>query len=258
MGAKTTDHVGLPGVLRRSGYLQGMFILVVLLCGAMGWGWLMHVTVERIDVRQAHYTDPEEVREIADVDSGDVLFDISPRLVADRVARLPWVRKAGVTRLPTGKLLISLREREPVALALGTDGRETFYLDRDGYQMPAVDGASFDVPLVSGYPESFHPVKPTDDSLVLQVLDALDREAEGAGILISEVLLRDGECWLQLEPTGERGSTPVRLGRDEIRDKLVRLTAFWNQRVLPGQDSRFDLIDLRFSSRIITQEENRD
>jgi len=235
-----------------------MFILAILLLSAMAWGWLMRVTVREIDVRNTVNADAAEVRELAEVDSGDVLFDISPRLVADRVSRLPWVRAASITRLPTGRLIVSIEEREPVVRVLTQSGRQEFYLDRDGYQMPPTDAASYDVPLLTGYPEKYHPVTPTSDADVIEMLAALDTERESAGVFISEVLLRDKELWLQLEPAGKTASTPVRLGTGDIAAKLRRLSSFWEQRITLRQDRIFDLIDLRFSSQIITKEKGRD
>jgi cell division protein FtsQ len=235
-----------------------MFILIILMAAAMAWGWLMQVRIVRIDVRQAVNADTDEIRELAGVDSGDVMFDLVPGLIADRVARHPWVSGAHITRMPTGKLIIAVREREPVVRVLASSGRPAFYLDAEGFQMHPSGAQSYDVPLLSGYPEEFHPTIPTGDVHLLTFLQALDREKERAGILVSEVVYRQGEVWLQLEPSGNHASTPVRLGSDDFTTKLQRLSAFWTQRVHPGQSRTFELIDLRFSSQIIARESQRE
>ena len=249
---------GLPGYIRRSGFLEGIVVLIVLACGILGWGWLMQVTVERIDVRGTTNALPEEIRELAGVDSGDVMFQIQSEVVADRVARHPWVAKTTITRLPTGVLILGIQERDPIVQVLLPSGRPGFYLDRDGYPMQPSDSSSYDVPLLSGYRDDFHPTSPSADEQTLRFLTALDRERTEAGILISEIVLREGEVWLWLEPSGRHGSTPVRLGADHFQDKLKRLAAFWTQRVSRSQDREFQLIDLRFSNQIISREEKRD
>ena len=56
-----TEH--LHGYMRRSGFIQGIAILLVLAGGFMGWSWLMEVTLERIEIRgfgsfSLHYRAP--------------------------------------------------------------------------------------------------------------------------------------------------------------------------------------------------------
>lgn len=249
---------GLPGYMRRSGFLEGILVLIVLASGILGWGWLMQVTVERVDVRGSTNALPDEIRELAGVGRGDLMFQIESDLVAERVSRHPWVAHTSITRLPTGVLILGISERVPVAQVLSRTGRPAFYLDRDGYPMLPSDSTSYDVPLLSGYPYEFHPANPSSDDQTLSFLAALASERDNAGILISEIVLREGEVWLWLEPSGRHGSTPVRLGTDRFDEKLKRLAAFWSQRMEGSQDREFKLIDLRFSSQIISREEKWD
>jgi len=55
--------------MRRSGFLEGILVLIVLASGILGWGWLMQVTVERVDVRGSTNALPDEIRELAGVGS---------------------------------------------------------------------------------------------------------------------------------------------------------------------------------------------
>ena len=57
--------MGLQGYITRSGYLQGMFILIVLVSGIMGWVWLMGVIVDRVDVHGTTHADEQEIRDLA-------------------------------------------------------------------------------------------------------------------------------------------------------------------------------------------------
>lgn len=249
--------MGFPGYIRRSGYLQGMFILIVLVSGIMGWGWLMSVSVERLNVQGSKNAEPDEIRELARIDTGSVMFQISPGLVADRVSRHPWVARANVTRLPTGTLAIGIHERVPIMQILLPSGRPGFYLDAHGYQMPPSSGSAYDIPLLTGYPEEYHPMSPTADVRILEFLKALANTRERAGILISEAILTQGEFWLRLEPSQLHDSTPVRLGYNDFEKKLERLAQFWDQHMVRRQDRLFELIDLRFSGQIIAREKAR-
>ncbi len=249
--------MGFPGYIRRSGYLQGMFILIVLVSGIMGWGWLMRVEVEHVNVQGASNAGPDEIRDLARIETGSVMFQTAPRLIADRVSHHPWVARANVTRLPTGTLIIGIRERAPIVQVLLPGGRPGFYLDAYGYQMPPSHASAYDVPLLTGYPEEYHPMRPTEDARMLEFLTALANTRERAGILISEAIVNQGEFWLRLEPSGLHNSTPVRLGYDDFENKLERLAEFWNQRMVRRQDRTFELIDLRFSGQIIAREKAR-
>lgn len=238
----------------RKSLLLALLLLVVLgALGGIGWRWLSGVTVSEVAVAGAEHAVPDSLVALAGVTVGDTLVHLDPVIAADRVRRHPWVETANVRRLPTGTVLITVDERAPVALVLER-GRPSHYLDRHGYGMPRVEGAAYDVPVLRGLRDAYHPVTPVHDSLALGVLDALasvDPETNG---LVSDVELRGGEAWIYTVPAGTRGSIPVRLGSGDIAAKLRRLNAFWTQSVLPQPATRFHQIDLRFASQVITRE----
>ncbi len=228
---------------------------VMLGAGVLGRHWQATLPCLRIEVTGAHRAPVDSLVALARVDTGMVLFDIDPALVEDRVARHPWVASARVRRLPTGTLAIRVQERVPVLLVLDARGRPSHYLDADGAQMPAA-GVAFDVPLLRGLDQPYHPVQQVQRPEVRALLAALAGLDPGTEALIAEVDLRaSGEVWIHTTPAGGQGSIPVRLGQDAFAPKLARLRAFWRQGVLPRSDKRFHLIDLRFDSQIITREQ---
>lgn len=238
----------------RKPLLLALVLLVALgALGGVGWRWLSGVTVSEVAVAGAEHAVPDSLVALAGVAVGDTLVHVDPVIAADRVRRHPWVETANVRRLPTGTVLITVDERTPVALALER-GRPSHYLDRHGYGMPRVEGAAYDVPVLRGLGDAYHPVTPVQDSLALGVLDALARVDPETNGLVSDVELRGGEAWVYTVPAGARGSIPVRLGSDDVAAKLRRLKAFWTQAVLPQPATRFQQIDLRFASQVITRE----
>jgi len=240
------------------GLLLALGVLGLGSLGVLGWQWMAALRCERIEIHGLHHADSTALLELAQVDTGMVLLDIDPVLVADRVRRHPWVRKARATRFPTGTLMISVWERAPVVLVLNGRGEPAHYLDRAGFSMPPTKGAVYDVPLLRGLRERTHPVRPLQDERIRALLAALaDADAE-TDALVSELEVQcSGEVVLHTTPVGARGSIPVRLGREDFAEKLARLRAFWYQAVLPQPGKTFTLIDLRFDSQIVTREDVR-
>lgn len=247
----------LQGYIRRSGFLQGMAILLVLSAALMGWRWMQQVTVLRIQIRGYENATEQEIRTLVSIDSGAVMYEVDTILIKDRVIRHPWIEEVTVSRLPTGTLVVDVAERLPVVQTVDRDGRPGFYLDRVGVQLPPVDSTVYDVPLLTGYPEPYQAMHQTENRVVRDFLDEFVDSSDDPDRIISEISYRSGEIWLRLEPVGNHGSTPVRLGNSDFGDRLHRLDAFWNQAILHRQDTIFDLIDLRFSSQIVVRERSR-
>ncbi len=233
--------------------MAGVLGLVVL-AGVLGWRWQATLRVSEVHVAGAGHAPPDSIRALARVDTGAVLYDLEPALIADRVRRHPWVEDAAVRRLPTGTLRIRVTERTPAALAMDDDGTPAFYVDRAGFCMPVPDSADYDVPLLYGLADAYSPTRPIAHAAAREMLAAL--EASEARDLVSELVVApDSTVRLYTRPTGAHGAIAVRLGRGDFTRKLGRLQAFWEQAVVPRPNTRFALIDLRFDSQIVTKEE---
>lgn len=245
---------------RRVGpWLAGTVIVIAVLgVGGLGWHWTSTLQCERVEVTGTLHAPPEAILDLARVDTGGVLFDVDPDLVADRVRRHPWVMAAEVTRFPTGTLSVHVYERRPVVLVLDGAGRASHYLDAAGYAMPLTGDAVYDVPVLHGFDEPYHPVRRVQDPQVRGVLAALGAAGAETDALVSEVELRDETVWIRTTPLQERASVPVRLGRTDYGRKLDVLQAFWRQAVLTQPTTTFEWIDLRFDSQVVTREGTHD
>lgn len=242
----------------RGRLLRGVVTVVVLAAlgtlGTFGWQWLSTLPCQRIELAGLQRADSTALMELARVDTSMLLIDIDPAMVADRVRRHPWVRTASATRFPTGTLRITVQEQVPVVLVLDRRGRPAHYLDRAGFAMPLADGALYDVPLLRGLTERYHPVRRLQDERVrdlLALFAGLDAETDA---LVSELELTSSGVHLYTTPVGGRGSLEVQLGRAGFAEKLKRLRAFWHQAVLPQPDKPFHVIDLRFDGQIVTRD----
>ncbi len=223
--------------------------------GVLGWQWMTSLRCQRIELAGLHHADSTALMELAQVDTAMVLFEIDPAIVADRVRRHPWVRTATATRWPTGTLRIAVQERVPMVLVMDRRGRPAYYLDRAGFAMPLASEAVYNLPLVRGLNERYHPVRRLQNEPVREFLDVFARLDAETDALVSELeVVASGEVRLRTTPAGARGSFEVWLGRDGFAEKLRRLRAFWQQAVLPQPDKSFPVIDLRFDGQIVTRE----
>lgn len=228
-----------------------------LLVLVIAWGWhgLSGATVRGLVVHGTGHAAEAEVLDLARVSLDSALYAVSPVVVADRVRRHPWVREATVSRLPTGTVSIRVHERKPVLLALSQAGEPVYYVDAEGFRMPYAPGSDYPVPVLRGLAERYHPVTPIRHAGVRALAAALVDLDPDVDALLSEFrALPDGSVQLDTAPTPRGRTLTVRLGSTDLRARLERLRAFWEQVVLVRPDARFAWIDLRFDSQIVTSE----
>lgn len=236
---------------RRLAMASALALVVAL--GVFGWRWQATLQLSSVDVVGTTHAPPDSLRALARVDTGTVLFDVEPVLVADRVRRHPWVEDASVMRLPTGTLRIHVTERTPAALVMTDDGAPAFYVDRRGFCMPLPERAGYDVPLLHGIADAYSPTRPIAHETVRHMLDALP-ESDAHRLIAEWVVHPDSTLWAYTRPTSAHDAIRVDMGRTDFPQKLRRLHAFWTQAVQPRPDTHFARIDLRFDSQIVTEE----
>ena len=236
-------------------------LVVVVAMGAGGftaWKWVRQVTLREIAISGMVNANERDILDLMRIDSGMVMVDLNPSLLEDRVVRHPWVEQASVSRLPSGKLVVRVTERSPVALHLDGSGRARHWIDRHGYRMPPTRQASYDVPLISGRLEAWHPLKPIADPSVMELVEALGRATPELDAILSEFIRGEHGWEARLTAAGKHASIPVILGEVDIQERLDGLLAFWTQQVLTHQNTEFELIDLRFDGRITVTEHPRE
>lgn len=253
----TTD---IPNMApKKRGLLSKLVLLMALASsatvGLLGWNWLNGLVCHNVSVSGNVHADVREVMSAARVDTGGALFGIDAVLIADRVERHPWVKNARITRLPPSTLSIHIEERVPVMLVIDADGVPSAYLDADGYSMPVTAHSTFDLPLIAGVKLPTNPneaVKSRSVRELVRTVAAIDLVVD---VLISSFVVEaNGQIGLRSVPVNGQGSIVVRLGRRDFDEKLGRLYAFWHQAVITRPGHRYDFIDLRFDSQIVTKE----
>ncbi len=174
----------------------------------------------------------------------------SPTIVADRIRRHPWIRWAQAKCTWNARMQIHVVERQPVLRAMPPGNDWGYYLDQEGFRMPAT--YAVDVPIVRGEEvEPFHPLRPIESALVRKLARAVANVEKRTDALLSEFVVEGGEVRLYTPATSGFASTEVRLGREYFGERMVVLTAFWFQAML--LQPNIGLVDLRFREQVITR-----
>lgn len=233
----------------------------VLALGLLGWRWRANATVDRVRVTGTQHAPADTLQRLAQVDRGATMMAVELTLVADRVARHPWVKGATVEpNWMSGVLEIAVTERTPAALAVDVQGRPAYYLDRSGHAMPLPDSAGYDVPLVRGLeaetpwtrPDTVQ--SPTSLRRVLRVLP----EADVTDLVAEIELGADDTIRLTTTSIGPYDALPVRLGSGDVSHKLRTLRAFAQQVLATSPKEPIEHIDLRFDGQVVTRKKALD
>jgi cell division protein FtsQ len=105
--------------------------------------------VRTIDVQGAVYTNPDQLSAIVDGLRGEAILLVDTRKVERQLENIAWVESARVSTQFPHRVLIDIREREPIATFAGSDGKYRV-IDRDGRVLDVVDGIPIDYMLVTG------------------------------------------------------------------------------------------------------------
>ncbi|NND70913.1 MAG: FtsQ-type POTRA domain-containing protein [Rhodothermales bacterium] len=239
---------------RKFGGVAFLILIVVSMLGVMGWQYRKQIDVRDIRVTGAAMSETSQIIRLAAVDTSASLYDINPTVVADRVTRHPWVRKAKLQRLPTGTLKISVAERIPVVMVVRRDGRPSHYIDPECFQMPLTSEHLYDVPLISGSVPEYHPVSRVDHGSICSLVRTVSQRKRLTDRVVSEFVVdRKGNVTLFTKPVNGYDSIPVQLGQEEFGVRMTKLAAFWDQVVRQPERKVIKKIDLRFDSQVVTE-----
>jgi cell division septal protein FtsQ len=213
--------------------------------------------VESIAVRGAHRLSPREVAAATGIPRGAKLADVDARAVAESVARNAWIESAQAKRLPSGRVLVSVTEREPLAqLAVGA---RRFAIDAQGAAFAELrEGEETALPRVLAEKA---PERGAPDPLRVEAAKLTTRMPELGLAAPDEVKIAAPD-----DPQGVTLRLPglepmVVLGRDALDERLRDLAKLLELR--RDEASRAAEIDLRFADQAVlrsaaTRERSRD
>jgi cell division protein FtsQ len=108
--------------------------------------------VERVDVQGAPYTEArygDRMQAVIDRMMGEPVLLVDTRAAEEELESLPWVERAFVTTDFPNRVLIDVRERQPLATFVGSDTRYRV-IDRDGFVLDVLDGRPSNYMLIDG------------------------------------------------------------------------------------------------------------
>lgn len=228
-----------------------MAAALLLLGGAVWTGlwWERNTEVRDVRFLGHRFTPVESLREtipsVEGLHPDSVRFD---RLI-ESLNTLPYVRETAVRMSAGGRMVVEIREREPIALLAGNSGRH--YVDSEGVKLPGIPEKALDLPLLHGF--SVEPAdRPLEGEEFAQIRDFLDsaRESRLGWITISEIGWSREYGVIAL--TQENG-VKLLFGRGDFDRKLAYWDEFYSE-VVPAKGIRnFSEIDLRFRNQIVTR-----
>ncbi|MFM8550803.1 MAG: cell division protein FtsQ/DivIB [Nitrospiraceae bacterium] len=143
--------------LGRLGKWIGWAGLAFVAAGAIGWGGMqgyrqaqpiLHdwLEVREVTIAGIHHLTREEILARLGLRAGETLWSVKPQALNERLLTHPWIKQASVTRSLPHELIVSVVERQPVALLKSASS--ALLLDKEGQvltSLPALEGSEFPI-----------------------------------------------------------------------------------------------------------------
>lgn len=95
--------------------------------------------LEHIEVKGTTWLDPQQITTQAHLSSGLNLLDLDLVATEQRLVQHPWIKSATIERVIPDRLVVRIKEHEPVAVLI--DGADMVLVDRDGVPFKTIDNS---------------------------------------------------------------------------------------------------------------------
>lgn len=225
----------------------GLFVAVAIIVPP-GWSWVKdhpYFLLSTVEVEGNLRTSDADVVGLAEIRPGQSIWDISARSVVFRVESHPWIQKAKMRIEASGRAVIEVRERKPMAIVRFD---ELHYVDRRGHVLgPLNPEDSRDFPMITGLEagaeRAFAPVALPRTAQLLRWC-----ERRGTIETLSEVHV-DRAAGITMFPADV--NVAVELGWGRWREKLsrsARVFAAWE-----GRLDRLAAVDVSLPDTVIVR-----
>lgn len=224
-------------------------VLVVGLAVVAGLLWSSSVKVNKIAYEGNHFTSKKELRAV-EVPTNVAPDSVDFAKVTRRFEELPYVKRAEVNVEPSGKLIVEITERSPIAML--TMGGNKAYADANGIRLPMIKGQHINVPILYGFK-----TEPMSDTLTS---DAFKRTADFlvnvkgrpvSNATISEVAWTTKKGIVAL--TNKNG-VKLTFGKGDFKKRLRNWEAFYGKVIKSKGINHMRSVDLRFEGQVVTRE----
>jgi cell division septal protein FtsQ len=198
--------------------------------------------VRQIEVRGVWLSSTEFVTAMMEPELGRRWITTPTGNFERELARDPWIDEVRVSRAPGARLLVEVREAQPV-FCVTLEGQERA-LDRHGAVLPTCKGLLIDaLPMLDGIRIEAGELEEEDRLRVRSLLDALDGSGWVWSNGLASVDLRDpDEVLLQ-----SRDGVEVVVRLSDAHDQLASAAAVWDRLDTDGPTR----VDLRFKDQIV-------
>jgi len=241
---------GVKWVLRLAG--------LILLAGAVVWSKqkttallqdVAGLRLAKVSVEGNHYLTDGEVTSAVALPLGENMFKLDLAESTERIKKIDWVDRVFIERRLPSSLLISLRERKPVALL---DDGTLYGVDREGRVLsPSAALLREDLPLISGVP--LRPDALGTTAMAESLKPALDFFAflkKHDGVLaadVSEVNLSEGDSLKVTFIDGIQASFEPPVSETELR-RMALVLSDLNQK-----QKRAGAMDFRYRDMVLVK-----
>ncbi|MCU0454237.1 MAG: FtsQ-type POTRA domain-containing protein [Bacteroidetes bacterium] len=237
--------------IRWTGVVALVGLVLLLVVG--GNLWKSNLRVKRVAVAGAVNVETNQIIQLAEIPTGTPLYGVDLTRVQRNVQSHYFIRRATVERDLSGGIRITVEERTPLAVILGSP---LWYVDDRGVVLPSsISKAVYDLPVLAGIPPGTRlaagtAIEKDDVQEALLLLNVLKRVNREMFHRISEIRVRDGG---DMVLTSAESGVPIIFGRGEIADKVARLEAFWASEVLERGTKDLEYIDLRYRDQVVVR-----
>jgi cell division protein FtsQ len=207
--------------------------------------------VEEIDIQGLKRLKEKEVRDILSLALPQNIFALELKEAKEKIETHPRIKEVIIYRRPPKKVVIQVREREPVALI----SQKNSFLGIDSLcvPFPLIEPLKeIDLPLITGVAknEIIIGYDSSNSTKLKMALDILKTICSLKGDLYSQVSEINVEDGITLYTT--KGATRVRMGKEDFRDQLLNLQGVLIH--LSKEKRGAEYIDLRFKNKVIVKE----
>jgi hypothetical protein len=137
-GAKATASSRRQHARRRAVALAAFTVLAVMAGGWAASDWWARrgpsPVIRTVELRGMERLSEADLRRVLPFHEGDRLFAVSLDEAARRLSAHPWIAQASLYRTLSGRVVVTVRERQPAAVVSegAREGEPAWYVDRDG------------------------------------------------------------------------------------------------------------------------------
>ncbi len=207
-------------------------------------------SVQKVELKGAKKLKYEEIVALSGVNQGQNLLSLRLKTIGQQVSSNPWVASVRVQRFFPGTVVLSITEREPVAVInMGL----LYYLDSNGEPFkPLGFEDNLDFPVLTGIAEDDLNSDPPNTRKALknacELLDALKQHGSFILADVSEIHYDRGHGFTIFTNSE---SLPIKIGTDDFESKLQRFSNIYQN--LMTQRPELQYIDLDYNDRIVVK-----